>query len=67
MEKQTQPSSSQFSFDDARSLEELAAQQGVAPIYNFDSLLGKPSPGDESVDEFFAKLREWRREGSLHP
>ena len=34
-----------------RSLEELAAQQGVTPIDDFDALLGKPSLEDESVDE----------------
>jgi len=45
------------------TFEELAAQQGVAPIDDFDSLLGEPLPDDESVEEFSALLREWRREG----
>ena len=41
---------------------ELAAQQGVTPIHDFDTLLGKPSHEDESAEEFSASLREWRRE-----
>jgi hypothetical protein len=45
-----------------RSLEKLAAQQCVTPIDDFDSRLGKPSSEDESVDEFQALLRSWRRE-----
>ena len=47
----------------SRSFEELAAQHGVTPIDDFESLLGKPSPEDESAEEFSANLREWRREG----
>ena len=46
------------------SFEELAAQQGVTPIDDFETLLGEPAPEDESVEEFSAMLREWRREGS---
>jgi hypothetical protein len=46
------------------SLEELAAQQGVAPIDDFDTLVGEPLPGDESAEEFAASLRGWRREGA---
>jgi len=46
------------------SFEELAAQQGVTPIDDFETLLGEPAPEDESVEEFSASLREWRREGS---
>src|SRR5260370_27019898 len=45
------------------SLQELAIQQRVAPIDEFESLLGTPSPEDESAEEFAARLREWRREG----
>ena len=48
-----------------RSFEELARQQGVSPVHHFDSLLGKPFPGDESVDEFQQMLREWRRDGTF--
>jgi hypothetical protein len=46
----------------ARSFEELANQQGVTPIDDFEALLGKPSPGDESAEEFSGMLRQWRRE-----
>jgi hypothetical protein len=46
------------------SFEELAAQQGVAPIEDFETLLGEPSPEDESAEEFSARLREWRLEGT---
>jgi hypothetical protein len=45
-----------------RSLEELANQQGVTPIDDFEALLGKPSPEDESAEEFSGMLRQWRRE-----
>jgi len=42
----------------------LAAQQHVTPIDDFEALLGRPYPEDESTEEFAAALREWRREGS---
>lgn len=45
------------------SFGELAAQQGVTSIDDFETLLGKPVHGDESAEEFAASLREWRREG----
>ena len=47
------------------SFEELAARQGVQPVTDFDGLLGHPSAEDESVEEFAAMLREWRREGAV--
>jgi len=46
------------------SFEELAAQQGVTPIDDFEALLGESLPEDESAEEFAASLREWRREGT---
>jgi len=46
------------------SFEELAAQQGVTPIDDFEALLGEPLPEDESAEEFSALLREWRLEGT---
>jgi hypothetical protein len=46
------------------SFEELAAQQGVAPVDDFEALLGVRLPEDESAEEFSASLREWRREGT---
>jgi hypothetical protein len=45
------------------TFEELAVQQGVSPIQDFVSLIGRPFPEDESVEEFSALLREWRSEG----
>jgi hypothetical protein len=48
------------------SFEELAAQQGVTPVGDFDTLLGAPTPGDESLEEFSASLRGWRRESSAN-
>ena len=44
------------------SFEELAEQQGVVSISDFESLIGKPSPQDESAEELSAMLRPWRRE-----
>jgi hypothetical protein len=44
------------------TFEELAARQGVSAITNFESLLGKPLPEDESAEEFSTWLREQRRE-----
>ena len=43
--------------------EEVATQQGFAPIKDYRFLLGVLYPGDESVEEFETMLREWRREG----
>jgi hypothetical protein len=42
-------------------------QQGVAPILDFESLIGHPSPDDESSEEFSAELRAWRRETTVVP
>jgi hypothetical protein len=46
------------------SFEELAAQQNVTPIDDFETLLGTPLPEDESAEQFSASLREWRQEGT---
>jgi hypothetical protein len=46
------------------SFEELAAEQSVTPIDDFETLLGAPAPEDESAEEFAALLREWRLEGT---
>ena len=40
---------------------ELAREQGVLPISNFDDLLGDFWPEDESVDEFIEEIRALRR------
>jgi hypothetical protein len=59
---------SEFSIPPAAcSFEELALQQGVAPILDFESLIGHPSAEDESAEEFSAQLRDWRRETTLVP
>jgi hypothetical protein len=42
----------------------LAARQDVQPIADFDAHFGDFWPEDESVDEFIAAEREWRREGA---
>lgn len=41
----------------------LAAEQGVRPLGNLNELAGDFWPEDESVDDFIAAVREWRREG----
>jgi len=46
------------------SFDDLAAQQGVRPVRDFDQLLGAPCPGDESAEEFSKLLRNWRSEGT---
>jgi len=56
--------SSRSDYTASPSFEELAAQQGVTPIDDFETLLGEPLPEDESVEEFSASLRDWRREGT---
>jgi hypothetical protein len=48
-----------------RSFQELAARQGVQPVMDFDALLGHPSAGDESAEEFAVMLRKWRSEGAF--
>jgi hypothetical protein len=52
--------SSRADYTASPSFEELAAQQGVTPIDDFETLLGEPLPEDESVEEFSASLRGWR-------
>ena len=45
-------------------LDELAREQGVGVVKNFEDLLGDFWPEDESVDDFLDAVREWRREGT---
>ncbi|MHC4252674.1 MAG: hypothetical protein ACYS9X_26450 [Planctomycetota bacterium] len=47
-----------------RSIEELAAEQGVKPITDLKLLRADFWPEDETADEFIAAVREWRREGT---
>jgi hypothetical protein len=42
---------------------DLARQQGAPIAARFEDLQGDFWPEDESIDEFLATLREWRREG----
>jgi len=51
-------------FDQGADLRELAARQGVTAAADFDGLLGDFWPEDETVDEFVATVRTWRRESS---
>lgn len=44
-----------------RYVERLAAEQGVKPITDFESLLGDFWPEDEDIDEFIATVKAWRR------
>ncbi len=46
----------------SKSPEALAAEQGISPVTNFEDLLGDFWPEEESVDDFIAAVREWRRE-----
>ena len=50
--------------DELRTIEELAALQGVLPVADYRKLLGHPSPEDETEEEFAGMLREWRSEGA---
>jgi hypothetical protein len=46
-----------------KSIGQIAAEQGIEPI-NFEELgkLGEFWPEDESIDDFIAAVREWRRD-----
>ena len=41
----------------------LAAEQGVKPVSDPDTLYGDFWPEDESMEEFLTTLRRWRQEG----
>lgn len=49
-------------FDSSPDLQNLADEQGVEVVDDFDALLGDFWPEDEGPDEFVAALRGWRRE-----
>ncbi len=53
-----------FAAQPPRTLRELAAEQGVRPVERFEDLVGDFWPEDETVDEFIAAVRQWRREGT---
>lgn len=44
-------------------VEAWVKQQGVAPIADPNKLAGDFWPEDESVDDFIAARRQWRKEG----
>ena len=46
------------------SFEELATQQGVTVVNDFERLMGEPTVEDESAEDFSTMLRAWRREGT---
>jgi hypothetical protein len=50
-----------------KSIEELAEEQGVRPVEDFESLLGDFWPEDESVDDFLAERERWRQEDLSRP
>lgn len=54
--------SSFASFNALPKLEELARDQGVSPVNNFDDLIGDFWPEEENVDDFLAARERWRRE-----
>ena len=56
-------SGSTFFAQQQRDLADLAAQQGVQPVMDFDDLLGDFWPEDETADDFIAAVRSWRHEG----
>jgi hypothetical protein len=46
-----------------KDLARIAEEQGVKPVERFEDLLGDFWPEDESIDDFVATIRQWRREG----
>lgn len=49
------------------SVEALAAQQGVQPVRDIESLRGKDIwPEEDDIDEFVETIHRWRREGTLN-
>lgn len=43
-------------------IERMAREQGVQPLKRVEDLYADFWPEDESIDEFIATLRKWRRE-----
>jgi hypothetical protein len=63
--RNSMPTKSQVRRDfwNSKSLDQLAAEQGVKPVENPDDLKGDFWPEDESIDDFLVWLRALRREG----
>ena len=53
-----------LSFNTVPQLEELARDQGVLQVADFDTLLANSWPDDEGVDDFLAARERRRQEGS---
>lgn len=53
----------EFRMQPTKDWRTLAAEQGVRPIGDLSELAGDFWPEDESIDDFIATVREWRREG----
>jgi hypothetical protein len=51
-------------FDKRKNPEDLAVDQEVEPVEDFDALLGDFWPENESADEFVTALRRWRHNES---
>jgi hypothetical protein len=54
-------------FWETKSIEDLAAEQGVRPINQLEEVLGKGAnlwKDDSDLDEFLAGIRERRQKGS---
>ncbi len=49
------------------SIEQLAAEQGTAPITDVSVLHGDFWPEDESIEDFLAALYEWRGHKRTNP
>jgi hypothetical protein len=50
-------------FGGKTGLDTLAVEQNVCGVSDFDTLLGDFWPEGESVDQFIATMRAWRRDG----
>jgi hypothetical protein len=53
-----------MSFDAMPQLEELARDQGILQVADFDALLANSWSDDEGVEDFLAAREQRRREGS---
>ena len=47
--------------EEKADLDQLAAEQGVGVVIDFDALLGDFWPQNESVDDFIAQIQLWRK------
>ncbi len=49
-------------FEEKSDIGQLATEQGVSAVTDFEALLGDFWPEEESADDFIAQVRAWRRE-----